>query len=410
MSYIYDALKTALGGASFKGGTVSKNWSPNEVRSIVLMRDFILVADFLKAPKVVPLDYNELSSDLSNPNRRGYLNKILLDRQLSCMEEIYVDEAYIRTQGVIDLDEYVKSAINTKSRLRYYGYVSGMNAGTLQSLYVKALSEGDMNFTLARSMGGFRYNDTNNTTWYKNHNLRDQFYELDKPNGRLAVYFKKCEATISEELKSREEQAKMLGKAMGLISMVKVDLGVFPRVLLLKEYGKFLSRLDIPWCKKFGESLQMELVRKKPCKGLTKKDLVVTLSETEMPRNPELQRLVKFYEKVGVYDDTSGKVLDQGEGIYGLCTRLSDALIAGLHSNLSGDEWALWKLALLMSKELPNCEFVSEVMKRVALPINILEVNSQSTGLLIDFVYRLGGLSEDNFRQSISIKEMSNNG
>ena len=40
MSYLYDKLRDALGGKNFKSGVSMKGWSPNEVRGIVIMRDW----------------------------------------------------------------------------------------------------------------------------------------------------------------------------------------------------------------------------------------------------------------------------------------------------------------------------------------------------------------------------------
>ena len=65
MSYLYDKLRDALGGKNFKSGVSMKGWSPNEVRGIVIMRDFILIADYVKSPKIVELNVQEVMFDLS---------------------------------------------------------------------------------------------------------------------------------------------------------------------------------------------------------------------------------------------------------------------------------------------------------------------------------------------------------
>ena len=399
MSYLYDAMKEALGGKSFSSGTVSKNWSPNEVRAIVLMRDFLLVADYLKYPKVIPFNQKELYKDLSNPNRRGNLNNLLTDRQLSCLEEIYVDEAFRQNfQNVIDLEGYVQGLFNSRARLRYYGYVTGMNANQLITFYQMIIQQGKMDCTLAKDMGGFRYVDTENTTWYKQYNLRDQYYDLDKPKGKLHTYFAKCQQKVGEDIQGKEAQVKELSEYTKILKMFSCDVSLCSRISLLMKYSKFLSGLKLPMLKKLGESLSNELRNQMTYKGLTKATLVSAIKKTGIPATPEAQKILTLYDNCGVYDNSEGEVELSNEGILRLGTRLSSALLSSLKSVRSNSDRAVWRLVAMEFPILPECEFTKGLQQALSISVRLVEMSSESIDSLINFVYRVGGLSEEDFK------------
>lgn len=404
MSYLYDVMKEALGGKSFSSGTVSKNWSPNEVRAIVLMRDFLLVADYLKYPKVIPFNQEELYKDLSNPNRRGNLNNLLTDRQLSCLEEIYVDEAFRQNfQNVIDLEGYVQGLFNSRSRLRYYGYVTGMTANQLTAFYQTIIQQGKMDCTLAKDMGGFRYVDTENTTWYKQYNLRDQYYELDKPKGKLHTYFAKCQQKVGEEIRGKETQVKELSEYTKILKMFSCDVVLCPRISLLMKYSKFLSGLELPMLKKLGESLSSELRKKMVYKGLTKATLVSAIRKLGTPATPEAQKVLSLYDNCGVYDSSEGEVELGNEGILRLGFRLSSALTSALKAARTNEDRAIWRLISMPISTLPDCDFAKELQTFIKLNVNMVEMSLESINFLITYVYSIGGLSERDFL-------LSNNG
>ena len=92
-SYIYSKVQEAIGGKSTSSG-FQKSWSPNKIRALYIMRNFIMVVDYLQGPKVWAIDENEVGMDLQNPNRVGSLNNLLSSRPLCCLEEIYEDEGF----------------------------------------------------------------------------------------------------------------------------------------------------------------------------------------------------------------------------------------------------------------------------------------------------------------------------
>lgn len=227
-SYIYDNVRNALGGQSFKAGSVSKHWSPNEIRALYIMRSFIIVVDYLKGPKYIPLDINAVGLDLQNPNRIGSLNNLLSNRQLSCMEEIYVDDVFQKYPNVMDLAAYARSVISSQSRLRFYAYASDMNPTLIMEKYQEAFSNGVFDFTYAKSIGGIRYVDTGNTEWYKKYLLRPQYYELDSDGGRLHIWFSKCEKQIASSQQRVAEERKSFETSMGIMEFVRKDIDILP--------------------------------------------------------------------------------------------------------------------------------------------------------------------------------------
>ena len=123
MGYIYDSLKLAIGGSA-NTNSVIKNWSPNEIRAIYIMRACIVVAYYTKDVKYVNMDQHCVIEELKRGRINGNLNNLLENRQLSCMEEIYVDSVFAKFPALIDLPAYIRSAYNQASRLRAYGYVT----------------------------------------------------------------------------------------------------------------------------------------------------------------------------------------------------------------------------------------------------------------------------------------------
>ena len=244
-SYIYNKVKEALGGSNFVSGKAFKGWSPNEVRAIFIMRDFICVADYIKAPVLVKLDLAEVAKDLESPFVRGSLNNLLSTRQLSCMEEIYVDEAYKLKTSLIDLPAYVNSIVSGKSRLRYWAYVSGVPADAVYNAYMDALTNAYQDFSFAKSVGCFDYNSTDNDDWYKKYLLRPQFYAVDADNGRLATWFRKVEKSKTDEIELIEAKRKELGLYGVIVSAFDKDVQNFRYIVNLLRISNAGSRIDI---------------------------------------------------------------------------------------------------------------------------------------------------------------------
>lgn len=330
MSYIYEKLRDALGGKQFTAGKVSKNWSPNEIRAIIIMRDFILIADYLSDAKVILLDPNEVGLDLENPSRQGFLNNLLSNRQLSCMEEIYVDSVFMNFTKVIDLESYVRGAYNSTSRLRYYGYVTGMESQKLRGYYYKARSESVFDFTLAKTIGGFKYNSTGNEEWYKRYNLRPQYYTLDSDRGRLAQYFNKCRSLIEESEKNKLAANRALEESRSIASLILFDSREYDNLKILFALKAALKNSQLSQDIAVRESLQ-EFLTLKTIPGLTPAKVQNAMKGYGIDFNTNKGLFENVYKKL---IDNSGKseeldlnkYLDSYEGFVQLGSRLFKAI------------------------------------------------------------------------------------
>ena len=252
MAYLYDKLKEALGGAKFSNSHVGavRDWTPNGVKAIVIYREFILVANHVKPPRLYPLDINEVVQDLQRNGSTGALHNLLSQRQLSCMEEFYVDGMFQNYKGVLDLQGYVSKLLNDKSRLRYYGYIDGVNGQDLYKRYADAKMANNAIYSYAGDttrQGSLQFTDVGNKTWYKNYNLRPQHYVLDADNGTLARWFRKCELDIQKQLDSLVEQQAKQGRDQAILAIISKDLENLQAFMMLYELKMVLDKSSSRW-------------------------------------------------------------------------------------------------------------------------------------------------------------------
>ena len=360
MSYLYDKLRDALGGKNFKSGVSMKGWSPNEVRGIVIMRDFILIADYIKSPKIVELNVQEVMLDLSNMNRRGSLNNLLSARQLSCLEEIYVDEGIRGYKQVIDLEAYVQSLVNGISRLRYYGYVSGFNAGELYGVYQKAFVDGVMDFTLAEKLGKFKAESVGNRLWYTKYNLRPNYYDVDRDGGKLSIYFKKCEKLIGEIEKKAHGAVEERNELIRVYESFMLDYRTADDLKTLIDFIGFTKGTD-RFANSLSYILKAELLRRDDgVKGLTEGKLIKALKLAGMGVNPKVKYVLDSYKGLKLFTDGSTERCEKSlSGYYSLGKRI-DAALAKLLKN-SGENKLYFYLAVKRAESLPEGRLVEEL-------------------------------------------------
>lgn len=223
-NYIYSKVKEALGGNKMgsRSNTVIKDWTPNGVKSLVICRNFIIVANHIKPPRLYQLDTSEVTKDLQGSGSTGAIHNLLKQRQLSCLEEIYIDSVFNNYKHIFNLDTYIASLLNEKSRLRVYGYCDGTNgnmAGEMFNSYRNAQIKGDFSYCYAFDRSRtvtVQYKDVGNEEWYRNYNLRPQFYALDADRGQLHTWFKKCENTVLADIQKRTKE-KEEGDRVGYI-------------------------------------------------------------------------------------------------------------------------------------------------------------------------------------------------
>lgn len=228
MGYMYDKLKIALGGSKFSSSHqgIMKDWTPNGVKAIFICRDFILIANHVKPPKLYSLDIQEVMMDVQRNGSTGAMHNLLAQRQLSCLEEIYVDGMYQKYVGALNLEGYIQKLQNDKSRLRYYGYISGANPNEVLEKYNKAKLDGNPLYSYAGDSSRsaqIQYATVSNPTWYKNYNLRPQHYALDADNGVLARWFRKSESDIEKYISRQRENVENMAKSQILKVLIDYD-------------------------------------------------------------------------------------------------------------------------------------------------------------------------------------------
>ena len=284
MAYLYDKLKEALGGTKFSNSHVGavRDWTPNGVKAIIIYREFILVANHVKPPRLYPLDINEVVQDLQRNGSTGALHNLLSQRQLSCMEEFYVDGMFQNYKGVLDLQGYVSKLLNDKSRLRYYGYIDGVNGQDLYKRYADAKMSNNALYSYAGDttrQGSLQFTDVGNKTWYKNYNLRPQHYVLDADNGTLARWFRKCESDIKKQLDSLVEQQAKHGREQAILAIISKDIENLAAFTLLYELKVVLEVNNSKWQVNKARTKMLSAI--KQVLGDSSKAKVLSLSEVD---------------------------------------------------------------------------------------------------------------------------------
>ena len=356
MSYLYNQVKNAIGGTNVsKNASKLTDWSPNNIRAVCIMRNFLLVAYYTRQPKLVDLDENQVGLDLMNPNRVGSLNNLLGNRQLSCMEELYVDSVFQAYPGVMDLPRYVDSLISSSSRLRYYAYVDGLDPNMAASFYNKAHIDGALDCTLALNVGGFKYIDTENENWYTKFNLRPQYYSMDEPGKPLATIFNKCKKLKSEQAKALYDQKVFNEKYRSWPEKIYLDYQQYRYLAIL---GNFLSKVqelepnarEIPNIKeKYHRVCKFTQVP-----GLTLETLKEVVGGAKGQLGTAVTAMVKRYKtlnilKDGDYSDAAyAKQFSSvgGEGFLGILTKL-DKLALELLGGTTGPNGATSKTPMM---------------------------------------------------------------
>lgn len=229
MGYIYNELKKALGGYSVSENVgFIKDWTPNSVRALMIGVNSILVVNHIGNPKIYDLDMQQVKEDLekySQGYRQGSLNNLLKQRQLSCLEEIYISPYYQNLKAAIDLEDYINHLVSDKSRLRYYGYFQG-SLVEARGLYLTAISTFNYGYSLAKDQKRIlklEYKSIDNPEWYKNYNLRPQYYQLDSDKGKLHSWFVQCEKKIQDGQEASTQALKCSAEQEAIKAIIRCD-------------------------------------------------------------------------------------------------------------------------------------------------------------------------------------------
>ena len=211
MGYVYDEVKKQL-DLDQKGSKAV--WSPNIYRCIIIGADYLFFAYHagIKTNRIVPLNAENVVGDIqkcAEGKYRGSINNLLQERQLSCLEEVYLDVVYQPYPNIFDVAKYADSIKSNVSRLRYIGYCKTSGDA---SWMIESYSRDNPIYTLAEDKvkKGLQIQATkvDNPEWYRKFFLRPQYYSADKENGKLAVWFRKNQTRI-EGMLAEAEKAKL---------------------------------------------------------------------------------------------------------------------------------------------------------------------------------------------------------
>ena len=313
-NYIYSKVKEALGGSRMGSSskTVIKDWTPNGVKALVICRSFIIVANHIKPPRLYQLDLSEVTKDLQGSGSTGAIHNLLKQRQLSCLEEIYVDSVFNNYKHIFNMDTYIASLLNEKSRLRVYGYCDGTNgnvAGEMLNNYRNAQIRGDFSYCYAfdRSRSVMvQYKEVGNSDWYKNYNLRPQFYSLDADRGQLHTWFKKCENRVISEMQEKSREKESNDRVKYIRDLFSQDANNCLHITNLMSLQR--------WLKNNSKDSVDKMVFSAITTGLSNLK-VLGLHEDEVRSAvtgisiPQLNIIVKAYKLFGLFDSDSKRVI-----------------------------------------------------------------------------------------------------
>lgn len=404
MGYLYDSLKKALGGKmSTSASAVINNWSPNEVRALFIGKDFILVAHHIKRPSLYVLDMNLVIQDLAYNGSTGALHNLLSQRQLSCMEEIYVDSIFKNYLGLFNMEGYISRLLNDRSRLRYYGYFQSISGADIYERYNKVSLNGDVMYSYAGDTGRgkmLQFFSVGNSTWYKNYNLRPSRYSMDSEKGNLARWFRNTEKSIEVYI-SEEKSAKLRENTEFLIAeLFKQDLENLDVLVKLLNFKKvFSNNRDIIF-RKVCDLITENILNGEVAMEIYSKDLVSALSNSGIEAGNKEKYLLGVYGNLGILP-TSSRELDlelmvdlaeKHNGFICLKDKL-DGLCCKLYERVKGSYGNIMNLMVL--------EEIGEVIPKGKFFDMAYVGSSPYRGSSLDgyLCYILGvcGLSEDSF-------------
>lgn len=297
--YMYQQLKKAVMGASSN----TKSWSPNSIKAIVITRSFIFVAYHIRQPKIVTLDLSESIADIQKNGSGGALHNLLSQKQLSCLEEVYVDSVFQGYAGLMDLQGYVDRLISTVSRLRFYGFIDNADVNELYNNFSNAMmsGKGEYSFALDSSRRStLQYQATQNDNWYSKYNLRPDKYSADSPKGTLNTWFKKVEGTVNKKHEEEFNKLQQQGLSSAVCCLFKQDLMYLADFsLFLKLRQAIQGRQRDAICNSVRTVINKHLAKTKMQK-ISIDNLQTYLTTGKIPVDAKSKFLIQAYQKYGI--------------------------------------------------------------------------------------------------------------
>lgn len=311
MGYMYDMMKVALGGSSFANSHsgVVKNWSPNNIKALIITEYQIITINHISLPKVTNLDYRRAYDDIVRNGSTGSLHNLLTQRQLSCLEEIYVSGVFQNYLGCMDINAYINKMLTDSCRLRYYGYISVSNYAEIVQCYCKAKEKGNPLYAYALEKGRtntIQYNSVGNDKWYKNYRLRPQYYAMDAENGTLARWLKRAEFVIEDGLATQERMIRQSEKNNSLYKLFLKDVERVPDLRTLMRLSKYTGRYKNDETLSAVHRVIANRLSESFCfPHLLVKDLQESVQSHTMNVSEEDKYILAAYKNLGVFDTSS---------------------------------------------------------------------------------------------------------
>lgn len=311
MGYMYDMMKIALGGKSFTNSHsgVVRGWSPNNIKAIIITEHQIITINHVSLPKVTSLDYNKAYEDIVRNGSTGSIHNLLTQRQLSCLEEIYVSGVFQNYLGCMDINAYINKMLTDSCRLRYYGYISVSNYNEIVENYRKAREKGNPLYAYALDKSRtnkIQYNSVGNDSWYKNYRLRPQYYEMDEERGNLARWLKKAEYVIEDGLATQERLVRKSEKNNSLYMLFLRDVERVPALRTLMRLSKYTGRYKSDETLSAVHRVIANRLSESFClPNLKVKDLQESVQSHTMNVTEEDKYILAAYKNLGVFDTSS---------------------------------------------------------------------------------------------------------
>lgn len=313
MGYMYDMLKTALGGSKFSNShsTIVKGWSPNSIKALIITEYQIVIIYHVSMPRVIALNYQQAYEDITRNGSSGSLHNLLTQRQLSCLEEIYVGGVFQNYLGCMNIKAYVERMLSDSSRLRYYGYIRVSNFDEIRNCYSMAKENGNPLYAYALDKSRtntIQYECVGNDKWYKNYKLRPQYYAMDAENGVLSRWFKRAENIIEGSLANQERLIKLSEKNNSIYTLFLRDVERVSDLRTIMRLSKYTGRYKNDETLSAVHRVIVNRLSESFCvPNLTVKDLQDSVQSHTMEVTEEDRYILTAYKNLGVFDTSATK-------------------------------------------------------------------------------------------------------
>lgn len=248
MGYVSEKLIEALGGPKWVGrqDMAYGSWTPNNIRSIVIMVDGILIEPHLGPVKVTRLDPKKVLEDVTSSNYAAPTGSALRIKDLACLEEIILEEAMFTgsPKAQRSVAEFLADKVNAAraggSRLRMFT-LAGLNAANfnIQALEAAVLAlrhsqpESLIKELILPNVGRPTVVQRGNE-YLQSFKLNPRRYPADVADGKLAQHFTRL--TQSYNIRFAEELQRRDAVAIKAIERVRtlVNPGPSPTAFILQ--------------------------------------------------------------------------------------------------------------------------------------------------------------------------------